>query len=308
MLLDSAVEFVNLTTGPGGSTVSIGSLSVPAAITVNGNNTGSDQVSVEMNGSNAAVAFSGGTGTGDDLLFMTDNVIGPVTYTIDSTTVSRSGRSVSYSSLEFISLTGAPNTANTFNVSGGAALTGFSLIGGSASDAFNLTAAQFGYMTVAGAGGSLDTLVVDDRTQSTNMLRANLSVDYMDRYYGPDLNTLQIQGLDYSSIEAWTYFGKNSTTEINVYGTPSSIPAGLQATIICGTGADTVTLYPHDVNGNLTINGNLGVGGGSGSDKVIVDDTGATNGISYEFLNTFGPGSQKINGLGTGGFGAANDV
>jgi hypothetical protein len=303
---DTTIDGLNVYTGTTGSTVTIGALFTPVIITVIGNNDASETVNLAMNGSSSLVAFNGGTGVGVDSLVIMDDAIGPLTYTVNSTTVSRSGRTVSYSGLESISLAGTASQANTFNVSGGASTTSLALIGGNASDSFALTAALFGNVSITGGVGSVDALTVDDRTQPFVMNAVTLGTTTMARDYmmgGP-----QTYNLTYGGIEAWTYFAANHSTSINVTGTPASLDVGQQATIICGGNSDTVTLYPHDVNGNLTINGNLGVVGGSGTDKVLVDDTGSANGITYDFQNTFGPGTQNIYGLGTRGFGAASDV
>jgi hypothetical protein len=304
---DSSLESITLQAGEGHSTTTIDYLSEIINVQFNGG-TGSDAVSAKMNGPNGALSISGGGGAGADSLSISDDVEGPVTYSVSSGAVSRTGRNIFHDGFETVQLQAASLTANTINVTGGSGQGGLTLIGGSDSDIFNLTGSEFPNVAVSGGGGSADSLVIDDRNHIQVISRTDTDATTFTRYWGGVPTPAQVFHLSYAGIEAWTYYGKNSTTSINVYGIPSSIPAGQQATIIGGANADTITLHPHDVNGNLTINGNLGVGGGGGGDKVLIDDAGATNGIDYVFLNTFGAGTQNINGLGTRGFGAGSDV
>ncbi len=68
-----------------------------------------------------------------------------------------------------------------------------------------------------------------------------------------------------------------------------------------------MSLHPHDAQGNLTVNGNLGIVAGDGSDTLVIEDTASVSPIDYRFFNQFGPGTTSIGGLGAAGFGAAND-
>ena len=72
-------------------------------------------------------------------------------------------------------------------------------------------------------------------------------------------------------------------------------------------GNDDATMYPHDAQGNLTINGTIGIVGGAGTDTMIFDDTGAANGINYSFSNPFGAGTQDVFGIGAAGMGYTSD-
>ncbi len=65
---------------------------------------------------------------------------------------------------------------------------------------------------------------------------------------------------------------------------------------------------PHDAEGNLTINGNLGIGGGTGTDVLTIQDASSSLPINYLFQNLFGAGTTNIAGLGLGGFGAGADL
>ena len=66
----------------------------------------------------------------------------------------------------------------------------------------------------------------------------------------------------------------NGNNAFAVYSTSSDIPAGNQITIVLSGGNDTATMYPHDAQGSLTINGTIGIVVGTGTDTMIFDDTG----------------------------------
>ena len=56
------------------------------------------------------------------------------------------------------------------------------------------------------------------------------------------------------------------------------------------------------------LGGNLGIGGGSGADLVVVDNSNAPRGIAYGFYNQFGPGTTNVSGFSEAGFGVGSDV
>ena len=99
-----------------------------------------------------------------------------------------------------------------------------------------------------------------------------------------------------SGFENFKMTTHNSTNAINVFGLSSS----QYTTINGGNNADTITIYPHDANGNLTINGGVSLFGGGGTDTLLVDDTASTSPITYNFTNTFAGFIDSIDGLGTG--------
>src|SRR6185369_14644441 len=107
---------------------------------------------------------------------------------------------------------------------------------------------------------------------------------------------------------AMTLYTGNLVHTPNVYGTSPDIASGQQTTIIMGSGADTLTAFPHDALDNLTFNTPLGVGGGAGSDKLVIDDSAHSTPINYLFNNPFGPGTADVFGLGASGIGTGNDV
>jgi hypothetical protein len=105
----------------------------------------------------------------------------------------------------------------------------------------------------------------------------------------------------------FTIYGGGRTDRVNVYGAAPT-PAGLQHTVYLEGGADVAVVYPRDAQGNLTVNGNLGIGGGTEHDFVQIQDDDSTLPINYAFTNQFGPGTTNIGGMGAGVFGAGSDV
>jgi hypothetical protein len=302
---DSTTESVSLATSPADSFSVIDSLAFPFGITINGA-AGSDTVQIDLNGSSNVPTFNGGAGAGVDSLVLTDSASTSATYSVSPTVVSRTGRTVNYGGVESVQVQGVAGSANTFNVSGTGTNT-LTLIGGSVSDSFNLTAAQYPTTTINGAGGALDVMTVDDRTLSSGIFRANIDPTSIARDRGT-VSSFTTYNISFSGLEKWTFDANNSTTEINVKGVSSSIPSGQQATIVCGTGNDTVSLFPHDAGGNLTFNGALGVFSGAGSDTLTVNDTASSVNTNYTFSNLSGATTQNITGMGTAGFGAFNDT
>ncbi len=153
-----------------------------------------------------------------------------------------------------------------------------------------------------------------------NSLTVDDTLDF-DRSYGIWADRMLIDegaplGLDfdYDSFQSVTVLSPPNplqfTPGFHIFGTSSDIPVGNQMTILGSSAADQFVLHPHDAQGNLTINGNLGIGGGGGFDTLVVDDTlfPTTSPINYTFYNQFGPGTTNIGGLGAAGFGAGSDV
>jgi hypothetical protein len=149
-------------------------------------------------------------------------------------------------------------------------------------------------MQVYGESG-FDALSFDDRT--SNPTAAEIHADRVVRVFGTFPTSFETT-VTYGGIENPTYQGGNSTTDIRIYGTPASIPAGFQWNVGGGSNGDTVTLYPRDAQGNLTINGNIGISPGAGSDQFVVNDASSSLPINYRFTNPFGPGGTTINGMG----------
>ena len=156
-----------------------------------------------------------------------------------------------------------------------------------------------------GGGSAIDSMAVDDRAFPTALAYADVGPASITRGTGGIFNTTYT--VAYAGIEAPLYYANNSTTAVNLYGSSSSIPAGQQMSVFCGSGSDTITLYLRNAQGGLSINGTLGVGGGGGTDTLVVNDSGSTS-VNYQFLNLFGPGTTNIGGLGSANVGAGSDV
>jgi Planctomycete extracellular len=182
------------------------------------------------------------------------------------------------------------------------------VLGGSGNDAYEFVGiADDWAQTYIDGGLGFNTLEVDDVANPYSATVADIYPGSIHRGIGTAVGALDIY---FSHINSPTYLAKNSTTSINVYGVSSEIPSTHQLTVISGAGDDTLTLYPHDPSGNLTVNGNFGYGGGGGADTLLIDDTyyAAPTPINYTFYNQFGPGTTNIGGMGAAGFGAGSDV
>ena len=154
-----------------------------------------------------------------------------------------------------------------------------------------------------------DFLYIDDRTMSgppSNPSSVEVYPNQIKRFFS--YIPTQPNLIDYDNWTSPTYYGNTANpNNIYVYGVSNQIPDGYQMTILGGDNADNVRLYPHDASSNLTVNGNLGIGGGAGYDTMYVIDDNNPNGINYQFANTFGAGTQNIYGMGSHGIGFGAD-
>jgi|GEM_PF-6847301 len=165
---------------------------------------------------------------------------------------------------------------------------------------------NFRFIEAAGAGTG--SFLIDDRPVISQLFAIELYSDRMIRKFENGASFIA-STIEFSGYESIGIYAANITHDIKVYGTSPDVPSGQQTSLIMGSGADIATLYPHDDQGNLTFNTNLGIGGGGGADQLIVDDTASSLPITYQFTNTFGAGTQNIYGMGSpGGFGAGSDV
>jgi hypothetical protein len=159
----------------------------------------------------------------------------------------------------------------------------------------------------AAAGGGISSLTIDDRPVLTDLFELDVYPDHMQRKFGTPASFIASM-IAYSGFEALGILASNVTHVINDYGTSPEIAAGQQTSIIMGTGNDTLTAIPHDAADNLSFPTPLGIGGGSGTDRLVVDDTASASAIQYLFNNPFGAGTADIFGLGASGIGAGSDV
>ncbi len=179
------------------------------------------------------------------------------------------------------------------------------VLGGIGNDNFSVVAQTDNYINVNGGAG-LNTLLLDDRSSPFNFVRSDVYSYGIERITN-DFFPISMW-LGFTNIQSPTFYARDSSTTIHAYGTSNSIPAGQQMTIVAGANHDTITVHPHDAQGNLTINGNLGIGGGNGIDTLIIDDAASSNAINYRFYNQFGSGTTNIDGLGSAGFVAGSNV
>ena len=98
----------------------------------------------------------------------------------------------------------------------------------------------------------------------------------------------------------------DDSNSVYIYGVPTTF-SGYQHTIGANGGDDQFFLYSHDDLGNFSINGAVGLSGGSGTDTVTFDDTLSDNGFDYTFDNPFGFQTTDVF-VGNGGVGVGSDV
>lgn len=316
----SGVGAVLLDATQGPNQVTINASSISSAI-VNGN--GGDDTFVIGNGNNLAGGiglFTGNGGEGFDTLTLNDSlsthdlpwaVLGNGTF--DPQTI--------YLGLQAYDLEGyegatilAGNGNNNFQINGTMAQA-VTVHAGGGSDTIELNNVSnfrdfydqdenppFSHPMVLDGGGGFNVLINDDA--NSNGRSYVISPEHMTVYDGAPLGL----SFDYDLFGAVNVYGGQYSNDFLVFGTSSDIPAGQQMTILGGPDPDFFEVRPHDDLGNLTINGNLGIGGGGGIDSLVVNDSASSLPINYSFYNQFGPGTTNIGGLGAAGFGAGSNV
>ena len=295
---DSAVQTVTIKGGAGNDTFQMLSLLAGQTLNATGNG-GDDTFNVGKNQPIFPYSFTAnilGTinavgGPGNDLLFVDDVTSNGVLngFTITSTSLvnnNTTGELTFDSTLEQFEYDASNHGSQFITVFGLPAVTSLNLFGGT---------------------GLGDTLIVDDHTLAVAPFRVDVGPDYYKEYYGTVQNPTIRSLPPTSGFENLRLVTHDSTNAINIYGTGTS-PVGQSLQINSGAGADAITLYPHDINGNLTINGSVSIFGGGGSDDVIIDDTGQANPINYVFTNTFAGLIDRIDGLGAGTLAPASNV
>lgn len=162
----------------------------------------------------------------------------------------------------------------------------------------------FPILHLIGGAGNSDVLIIDDRSLQIVPFRVDLGADSYTEYYGTPQSPTILSLTDAPGFEQMKFSSHASTNAINVTG----VPATRSLTVTAGANADTITVYPHDANGNLTINFDLVLQGGGGSDKVIIDDSASSSPINYLFTNTFAGLIDRISGMGAGVLSPFSDV
>ena len=154
-----------------------------------------------------------------------------------------------------------------------------------------------------------DFLQIDDRTMAgppNNPSSVEIYPNQVKRFFSTQPANPHL--IDYDGWESPTYYGNTANSNnIKIFGVSAQVPGAYQYTIFGGTAPDTVTLFPHDASGNLTMNANLGIVGDAGYDTITFDDTTGTTGINYVFNNPFGSGQTNVSGMGLRGMAYGND-
>ena len=147
-------------------------------------------------------------------------------------------------------------------------------------------------------------MTLDDRTpQYSGPFRMVVNGGEWDRDFG-SATSYQRFSVFFSGIDSPTYYAAQAATW-TVVAAVQSLPAGYQTTLVLNSGNDNVYVDPHDPSGNLDVNGAIGIIGGAGSDTMYLDDSQFNKPMTYAFANPYGPGTQNVTGIGTGGVGTA---
>ncbi|MEI8197795.1 MAG: dockerin type I domain-containing protein, partial [Phycisphaerae bacterium] len=154
-------------------------------------------------------------------------------------------------------------------------------------------------------GLGFNTVLVDDRSNFSAPWAAILTPSSITRDSGPSAAPNQ-DILSFSNIGSFTYYADATAITTTILGAPA-VAAGQQSTLYLGNNNDAVTIIPHDTAGNLTMNSNIGILGGAGTDTLTIDDTASALGINYRLYNPYGASTADISGLGTGLVGILND-
>src|SRR5581483_664704 len=152
------------------------------------------------------------------------------------------------------------------------------VLGNGGNDTYTLTSfnnwgeALFGdvtYPVMFDGGGGFNSLSIADSA------RGNASYQlYADRFFSREPTGFAVgSDFNYDNMGAIGVTCSNGSNAFAVFGTSSDIASGNQITVLLSGGNDSATLYPHDAQGNLTINGTIGILGGAGTDTMIFDDT-----------------------------------
>lgn len=335
----AGVEGIVINSGSGSDTVTVGS-AIPATVTAYGNDGNDNFIVGGGNLTSIPGTFSGGSGS-DTITFDDSFDFAPKIWEIGNNQVGFG----SVHPLVPLDITGFESVAilagingdtfgfsgtisqslyvdgnfgsDTFTIGSNARAQFFApvtILGGVGDESFTWQNASnnwyfglFGtatYPVTLDGGPGFNSLSINESTRTT---AASYQL-HADRFYANDPAAFPL-GADfqYDNMGAVGITLNNSANNVAVYGISSDIAVGQQVTLLLNGGSDAVAVYPRDNEGNLTINGNFGIGGGAGTDTLTIQDAASTLPIAYNFLNLFGPGTTNIGGLGAGGFGAGSD-
>lgn len=218
-----------------------------------------------------AVTVSGGTGT--DTLEVDDAAqAAAVTYTVTSTTVTRTGVPVvTYDTIQAVTVDGAAvgstynvtSTANVMSAAGVSTVT--TLNGGIGGDKFNVAPVGMDLDLIAGelvanGGSGRDTLTIRDSADAT-------ARDYFVSSASVNRDDGEAARIGYSSISTLNLFGASAGSDYFVTGTAS----GTSTVLTGGAGNDhfAAAAFVRDLD---VLDGALRVNGGTGTDTLTMDD------------------------------------
>ncbi len=149
-------------------------------------------------------------------------------------------------------------------------------------------------------GIGVNTLAVND----TSRTAATTYQLFEDRFLSRDpVGFASGADFNYDNMGTINIDANNLLNQLAVFSVSSDIVT--QVTFRLNGGNDVVDLNPHDLAGNLTLNGGLGISGGTGTDLFRVQDGSASSPIDYAFSNPTGSFTQNLAGLGTAWFGSS---
>jgi hypothetical protein len=159
------------------------------------------------------------------------------------------------------------------------------------------------HLVTVDGGSGLNTLVVDDQTRFTSPTNYDI---YADRIRGAQIGYGVWEDFNYAHMGAIALNTSSNNDVANVYGISSDIT--VEFAILGHGGDDSVIVHPRDAADNPTINGELFVSGGDGTDHVTIDSSASTQASNYSFIQVVGYPATIINGVGPAAFLAGSDV
>jgi len=275
-----AVSSVDVITDGGDNTVNVDATAagVPVSIDMLGG-TGTVNItpsSKYLGNIHGNVSVTGGN-SADVLNIFDQNDTGAATYSVTSSTVTRSGAAaISYATVGSVNLYGGSGN-DTYNIESTASGTPVFIEAGAGNDTFNVspTAKNLsniqGALTVWGLGGSNSLNVYDQNDTGAAT-------------YSVTSSTVTRSGsaaISYASVNSVNLYGGSGNDTYNIESTASGTPVFIEG----GAGNDTFNVSPKSENLN-TIQGNVSVVGGLGTNSLIVYDQAYTGTTDYSVTSS----------------------
>jgi hypothetical protein len=276
---DSAAS-VNLYGGSGNDTYNIESTASGEPVSIQGG-AGNDTFNVSptaKNLSNIQGALTvWGLGGSNSLNVFDQNDTAAATYSITSSTVTRSGAAaISYDSVASVNLYGGSGN-DTYNIESTASGEPVLIEGGAGNDTFNVSPSAKnletigGPLTVWGFGGSNSLNVFDQN----NTGAATYSVT------SSSVTRAGTAAISYASVNSVNLDGGSGNDTYNIESTASGTPVSITA----GAGNDIFRISPTAKNLN-TIQGNVSIVGGSGTNSLFIYDQAYTGTLDYSVTSS----------------------